>query len=142
MPPPDEERRVLERRRTLIAALIALALMTARRASANAPAVETWGQAPDGTAVRLYTLRNAAGMTVRVMDYGATLVSIEVPDRIGAISNVTLGFQDLKGYLGGHPLFGATVGRFANRIAKGKFTLDGKEYALATNNGPNHLHGG
>ena len=143
MSPADEEHCVLERRRTSIAAaLVALTLMTTQCVRADAPTAETWGQTPDGTAVRLYTLRNAAGMTVRVMDYGATLVAIEVPDRNGTAGNVTLGFGDLNGYVERNSFFGATVGRYANRIAKGKFTLDGKEYTLAVNNGPNHLHGG
>jgi aldose 1-epimerase len=76
------------------------------------------------------------------MTYGAIVVELQTPDRDGNLENVTLGFDQLDGYLGAHPYFGATVGRYANRIAKGKFVLDGKTYSLATNNGPNHLHGG
>jgi aldose 1-epimerase len=111
---------------------------------ATGPAVQrrAWGEMPDGTPVNLYTLRNGRGMTVKLTDYGATLVAIEVPDRRGTSNNIILGFQDLAGYLKNNPFFGATVGRVGNRIAKGRFTLDGKEYALAINNGPNHLHGG
>jgi len=76
------------------------------------------------------------------MTYGATLVSLEVPDREGRLADITLGFDTLAGYLKGHPLFGSTVGRYANRIAKGKFVLDGVEYTLVRNDGENHLHGG
>jgi aldose 1-epimerase len=101
-----------------------------------------FGKTPDGKAVTLYTLTNDSGNTVDLTDYGAIVVSINVPDKNGKKTNVTAGFPNLDGYLQRHPYFGATVGRFCNRIAKGKFTLDGKTYNLATNNGPNHLHGG
>jgi aldose 1-epimerase len=101
-----------------------------------------FGKTADGKDVDLYVLTNASGMTAKVMTYGAILTELDVPDRDGKMADVVLGFDDLKGYLGGHPFFGATVGRVANRIARGKFTLDGKEYTLAKNNGPNALHGG
>jgi aldose 1-epimerase len=101
-----------------------------------------FGKTPDGTPVDLYTLNNGQGMTVKVITYGGIITQIDVPDRAGKSANVTLGFDKLEGYLEKHPFFGALVGRVANRIAKGKFTLDGREYTLATNNGPNHLHGG
>lgn len=101
-----------------------------------------YGKTPDGKSVTLYTLTNDSGNTVELIDYGAIVVSINVPDKSGKKTNVTAGFASLDGYLQRHPYFGATVGRFCNRIAKGKFTLDGKTYSLATNNGPNHLHGG
>jgi aldose 1-epimerase len=101
-----------------------------------------FGKTPDGTAVDLYVLTNANGMQAKIITYGAIVTELHVPDRDGKLDDVVLGFDDLKGYLAGHPFFGATVGRVANRIAKGQFTLDGKEYKLATNNGPNHLHGG
>lgn len=101
-----------------------------------------FGQTPAGQKVDLYTLKNRAGHSVRLTNYGAIIVSIDVPDRAGTLANVTAGFDSLAGYLDRHPYFGATVGRFCNRIAKGKFSLDGKEYSLAINNGPNHLHGG
>jgi aldose 1-epimerase len=99
-----------------------------------------FGKLPDGTEVDLYVLTN--GMTAKIMTYGATLIELQVPDRDGKFADVVLGFDNLEGYVAGHPFFGSTVGRCANRIAKGKFTLDGKEYTLATNNKPNHLHGG
>jgi len=103
---------------------------------------ETFGQTPDGKQVYLYTLTNGNGLTARIMNYGAILVSLEVPDRQGKLADVTLGFDTLDGYLQEHPYFGAVVGRYANRIGGAKFTLNGVEYQLAANNGPNHLHGG
>ena len=103
---------------------------------------QPFGTTEDGTAVDIYTLTNQNGMRARIMTYGAIVVSLETPDRDGKLANVTMGFEDLQGYLDGHPFFGATVGRYGNRIAGGKFTLDGTEYTLAANNGPNHLHGG
>lgn len=101
-----------------------------------------FGKTADGQSVTLYTLSNDQGNSVELIDYGAIVVSINVPDRAGKRTNVTAGFSAIDGYLQRHPYFGATVGRFCNRIAKGKFTLDGKTYSLAVNNGPNHLHGG
>jgi aldose 1-epimerase len=103
---------------------------------------ELFGRLADGTAVDIYTLTNKSGIEARVMTYGATLVSLSLPDRNGAFADVNLGFDDLEGYLGTHPYFGVIVGRYANRIAKGRFTLDGIEYALAPNNNGNTLHGG
>src|SRR4051812_29320583 len=105
--------------------------------------VETmdFGKTPDGTPVDLYVLTNVR-MTVKVMTYGAIITEIDVPDREGKASDVVLGFDQLSGYLAGHPYFGAAVGRVANRVARGAFTLDGKDYKLAVNNGPNSLHGG
>ncbi len=96
----------------------------------------------DGKDVFLYRLINAHGMEVRAMSYGATIVSLRVPDRNAQSDDVVLGFDTLDGYLAPEPYFGAVVGRYGNRIAKGQFTLDGTTYRLATNNGPNHLHGG
>ncbi len=101
-----------------------------------------FGKLPDGSAVDIYILTNGRGLEARVMTYGATLVSVKTPDRNGVPGDVTLGFDTLDGYLGVHPFFGSTVGRVANRIAKGTFTLDGVKYVLAKNNGENHLHGG
>jgi aldose 1-epimerase len=101
-----------------------------------------FGKTKDGAAVDLFTLTNANGMKAKIMTYGAILTELHVPDRQGKLNDVVLGFDDLESYLKGHPHFGATTGRVANRVAKGKFTLDGKEYTLAVNNGPNSLHGG
>ncbi len=101
-----------------------------------------YGQMPDGREVHLYTMTNSNGMRVRLTDYGAITVGVEVPDSDGNLGDVTLGYDTLEGWLGSTSYFGATVGRYANRIAKGKFELDGNTYTLATNNGENHLHGG
>lgn len=103
---------------------------------------ETIGKTNDGAAVDQYTLSNAAGLTAKIITYGAILAELDVPDRNGKLGDVVLGFDNLKDYLERNPHFGSTVGRVANRIAKGKFALDGKEYTLAINNGPNSLHGG
>jgi len=96
----------------------------------------------DGEKIKIFTLTNDNHMTVKITNYGGIVVAIEVPDRKGKIQDVCLGFDTLAEYREKSPYFGAIVGRYANRIAKGKFTLDGKEYTLATNDGPNHLHGG
>ncbi len=101
-----------------------------------------FGSTPEGKTVELYTLSNRRGMTAKIMTYGALLTELHTPDRAGQIGDVVLGFDNLEQYLKGHPFFGAIAGRFANRIAGGKFTLDGVEYTLAVNNGPNSLHGG
>ena len=101
-----------------------------------------FGKLPDGAEVRIYTLRNRQGAFAKVTEYGATLTELWMPDRNGKLGDVVLGFDSLDQYLNGPPFFGSTVGRVANRIACGKFTLDGKEYTLATNRPPNHLHGG
>jgi aldose 1-epimerase len=100
-----------------------------------------FGRAGDQTA-HLFTLRNSGGMVAKITDYGTILTELHVPGREGKTADVVLGFDALEEYLKGHPFFGAIAGRVANRIAGGRFTLDGKEYALAVNNGPNHLHGG
>jgi aldose 1-epimerase len=103
---------------------------------------EAFGKTPDGVEIDQYILTNANGMTAKIITYGAILTELNVPDRDGKMGDVVLGFDNLKDYLERNPHFGATTGRVANRIAKGKFTLDGKEYTLAVNNGPNSLHGG
>lgn len=102
----------------------------------------SFGCLRDGREVHLFTLENAQGLRARVMTYGATWIGMDAPDRAGRMCDVLLGFDDLAGYERGHPYFGSTVGRYANRIAQGVFMLDGKTYRLAANNGPNHLHGG
>ena len=101
-----------------------------------------FGQLPDGRAVSLYTLTNSAGMQVKITNYGGIVTTILTPDRDGNLGDVALGYDNLDAYLAGSPYFGCITGRYANRIAKGQFTLDGETYTLATNNGPNHLHGG
>ena len=103
---------------------------------------ELWGTAPDGKEIFRYTLRNAAGAYVQVASIGAAVVAACVPDRDGRLGDVVLGYRDPMSYFGDGPCAGKIPGRYANRIAKGRFTLDGKEYRLPVNNGPNHLHGG
>ncbi|WP_460919164.1 aldose epimerase family protein [Pontibacter brevis] len=108
---------------------------------------EPFGTTPEGEEATLYTLTNANGMQVQITNYGATITSVLVPDREGEMGDVVLGFDSLGGYftpeyVKSGPYFGAIVGRYGNRIAKGRFTLNGEEYQLATNNGENHLHGG
>lgn len=121
-----------------------LALTFALGCAMQSPRVtrEPFGQLPDGRRVELFTLRNGHGIEVRAMTYGAIITSIRMPDRNKTVADVTLGFDSLSGYLGASPYFGAIVGRYANRIAGGRFRLDGAEYQLARNNGPNSLHGG
>ncbi len=101
-----------------------------------------FGKTTDGTPVQIYTLRNSKGMTATIMTYGGIVTSLETPDRNGQFGDVVLGYDHVDGYLKSTPYFGALIGRYGNRIAKGKFSLDGVEYTLATNNVPNHLHGG
>jgi len=103
---------------------------------------QAWGKAPDGAAVDLYTLTNDRGMQVKITNWGGIVTSILVPDRQGQLADVALGFETLDPYLQRHPFFGALAGRYANRIGKGRFTLNGQTYTLARNNGENSLHGG
>lgn len=102
----------------------------------------SFGKTPEGETVTVFTLKNQDGVVLRLINYGAAIQSLKVPDRNGKPVEMQLGFDNLEGYLKHGAHFGCTIGRYANRIAKGKFTLDGKEYTLAKNNGPNHLHGG
>jgi len=117
---------------------------TTPAASASAAGVTraSFGAAPDGTPVDVYTLVNAHGIRARILTYGGIVQSLETPDRTGKLDDVVLGFDDMPGYVKSSPYFGAIVGRYGNRIARGRFTLDGKTYKLAVNNGPNALHGG
>jgi aldose 1-epimerase len=103
---------------------------------------KSFGHLPDSQEVEIYTLTNANALKARLMTYGATLVSLEVPDRNGNLADITLGHDSLDGYLRASPYFGCTVGLYGNRIAKGRFTLNGIDYQLTTNDGENHLHGG
>jgi aldose 1-epimerase len=101
-----------------------------------------FGTMPNGEEVFIYTLKNSKGMTAEISTYGGTIVSIMVPDKTGKFQDVMLGYDTLDGYLKGTKFYGALIGRFGNRIQYGKFTLNGKEYQLAQNDGENHLHGG
>jgi aldose 1-epimerase len=135
------------RARTLCLALAAASIAGACEESSppdtNEPVNEaTFGVAPDGQQVSVYTLTNANGVEARVTNYGGIVLSLRVPDRDGELDDVVLGFDSLDNYVAGHPYFGAIIGRYGNRIAGGRFTLDGETYELAQNNGPNSLHGG
>ncbi len=101
-----------------------------------------FGRMPDGTSVELYTLHGPGGVSADVCTYGGTLVSLRAPDANGKVADVTLGFDDLEGYLAHKAFFGAVVGRYGNRIGRARFTLEGREHRLARNDGENHLHGG
>jgi aldose 1-epimerase len=130
-----------------LVALVALALAGCGEPSGDAMPSPTvtrapFGTLPDGRAVELFTLANGAGMNVAIMTYGATIVSLETPDRTGRPGDVVLGYDSLAGYLRASPYFGSIVGRYGNRIGGGRFTLDGRTFQLTTNDGPNHLHGG
>jgi aldose 1-epimerase len=103
---------------------------------------QPFGKTPDGTPVYLFTLQNANGVEVSICNYGGIVVSFKTPDRNGKFGDIVLGFDNLDDYINRSPFFGCIVGRYGNRIARGKFTLNGKEYHLAINNGPNALHGG
>jgi aldose 1-epimerase len=121
------------------------ALWAADKPATNSEATvvtSKFGSLDDGTPVDLYTLKNAKGAEAKVTTFGATLTELWMPDRSGKLGDVVLGFDNLQGYLGKEPFFGATIGRVTNRIAKGKFTLDGKEYSLEINDPPNTLHSG
>lgn len=128
--------------RNWFAALAGVVIMT-NALDAQVEGPKPFGKTKDGEAVETYTLKNKNGVTVKLMTLGATITEINVPDKAGKFANVVLGFDDVAGYQSErNQYFGCTVGRVANRIARGKFTLDGKEYKLAINNEPNHLHGG
>ncbi|MGX9785262.1 aldose epimerase family protein [Janthinobacterium lividum] len=101
-----------------------------------------FGILPDGQHVSVFTLTNRQGMQVKVLDFGAIISEIHVPDRDGTFADVVLGFERIEPYLHNSAFLGAVIGRFGNRIAQGRFSLDGKDYQLAVNNAPNHLHGG
>src|SRR6267154_487983 len=101
-----------------------------------------FGALPDGAEVTLFTLANANGLVCKILDYGGIVTELHAPDRTGKLADVVLGYDQLQPYLDGTAYFGALIGRVANRIARGRFTLDGQDFQLATNDGPNQLHGG
>ncbi len=103
---------------------------------------QDFGKTPDGESVDLYTLTNTNGLKTQIMTYGGIVTTLHVPDRDGNLADIVSGYDTLDEYIKENPYFGALIGRYGNRIGKGKFTLNGVEYTLATNNGPNHLHGG
>lgn len=134
--------------KTVAQSFYSLALVVALAGGACAASSDTitqksFGTAPGGKPVTLYTLTNKHGVQVQITNYGGIVTSVKTPDRLGKFSDIALGFSNVDGYVkNSGPYFGALVGRYANRIAKGRFTLDGKTYQLAVNNGVNHLHGG
>lgn len=126
------------------AVLFGLALLTLFVPPTRAASIvgRPFGKTADGQGVMLFTLTNARGAEARIMNYGGILVSLKVPDKNGKLADVVLGYDKLSDYVKATPYFGALIGRYGNRIANGKFTLDGKPYTLAINNPPNSLHGG
>ena len=133
---------------TSILVLASIGCSKTEKAASGSESMKTeiFGELPDGSEVSLYTLTNKNGMIAKITDYGAILVSLEVPDKDGKTADITHGYDTLEGWLTNTSYFGSSVGRYGNRIAHGKFTLDGKDYSLATNNDPGgipcHLHGG
>ena len=127
-----------------VLAMAAIVTVGCGRPAETPPAIShvRFGTLPDGAIVEAFTLRNTHGVEIRAITCGGIITSLKVPDRAGKMADVVLGFESLDGYLKDHPFFGAIIGRYGNRIGKGRFSLDGTEYSLATNNGPNHLHGG
>lgn len=129
-----------------IAALGLLTLTLACTTSEDKKVAEfstsSYGTMEDGTEVSLFTMRNANGMEMKVIEYGGIITELTAPDKDGVYEDIVLGYDSLEAYVAENPFFGALIGRYGNRIAKGKFTLDGVEYTLDTNNAPNHLHGG
>ena len=135
------------RRLTSLSLILVAAVAMSNPATSEAQGRATiqkkaFGKTSDGSAVDQFTLTNKNGMAVKIITYGGILSEVHVPDRDGKSADVVLGHDTLEGYLAGHPYFGCLTGRVANRVAKGKFTLNGKDYTLAVNNGPNSLHGG
>jgi len=134
---------------TLLSAALAAALFSGcatheccEMPCCSSGAAQRFGTAPDGAPVFVYTLRNKNGVEARILNYGGIIQSLKVPDKAGHLGDIVLGYDHLNGYLTNSPYFGAMIGRYGNRIAKGHFTLDGVGYTLAVNNGPNSLHGG
>jgi aldose 1-epimerase len=129
----------------IVCLLIVMAMFTACRTKEGdkmSVKKESFGKTSDGKEVSLYTLTNANGLKATITTYGGIMTSLYVPDRDGKLGDILLGYNDLEGNINDKSYLGALIGRYGNRIAKGKFTLDGVEYTLATNDGPNHLHGG
>jgi len=147
---PDQERRMInakQKARTLLCALIligglSLASSLSSQGMRGTIKKESFGKTTGGEQIDIYTLSNKKGMEVSITNFGATVVTLKVPDRAGRATDIVLGYDTLDGYEKGTSYFGATVGRYGNRIAGGKFSIDGKTYTLPKNNGENTLHGG
>lgn len=144
MPSSRTRRRLATALATALALALSLAALPPAQAAGGEPSItkKHFGTLSNGKKIDIYTLRNSQGMRVKILTYGGILQSIEVPGSGGEFANVTLGFDNLSDYVKKSPYFGCITGRYANRIAKGRFTLDGRPYQLATNNDLNHLHGG
>src|SRR5258706_4351203 len=146
-PPSDNDRRAHNDERKTEPSAQAKASVPTKAQTKNMEALpmgitkSAFGKTKDGQAVDLYTLSNGK-IIAKITNYGGIVTELDVPDKSGKMADVVLGFDNLDQYLAGHPFFGAIAGRYANRIAKGKFVLDGDEHTLAINNGPNSLHGG
>jgi aldose 1-epimerase len=119
-----------------------VSLTAVRTSGGTAPRRDPFGHAPDGSAVERFTFSNVEGIELRVVTYGGIIVSLRTPDRDGHLDDIVLGHEDVDGYVRSASYFGALIGRYGNRIARGRFTLDGVEYQLVQNDGKNHLHGG
>jgi len=133
--------------RTLILCIAVFSFLSTEACQTNRKAMPPmkktiFGKLPDGREVHQYTLKNRSGATAQIIDYGAAVTSLKVPDRNGKMGDVVMGYDSLQGYIDGTSYFGAIVGRYGNRIGKGHFQLDGKDYQLTINDGENHLHGG
>src|SRR5262245_38810207 len=126
----------------LLASLGSIGVSMAQGSNPSTITSAPFGKTPAGAAVEIYTLRNSRGMEAKIMTYGGIVTRLTAPDRKGHFADIVLGHDTLAPYIKDNPYFGALIGRYGNRIAKGHFELDGKLYTLATNNGPNSLHGG
>src|SRR5207244_684635 len=126
---------------TLLVLLSILALHRSSAATLQRTDEALFGNLPDGRPVRVFTLRNAKGASAKIINYGATIIELQMPDRNGAMTSVLLGTNRLENYVKGFPA-ASVIGRVGNRIANARFTLDGAEYKLAANSAPNHIHGG
>ncbi len=133
-------------RRQALALAPTLTLLSCKSDKNNKPmsgiTEQAWGILPSGETISLFTLKNEKGVSATISNFGGRLVTLKVPDRAGTFADVVLGYDNLEPYTKPNPFFGTLVGRYANRIANGEFSLDGKKYTLAKNNGPNSLHGG
>ncbi|MDR3707121.1 MAG: galactose mutarotase [Capsulimonadaceae bacterium] len=127
---------------TQLVMVASVAVLACGMAAASSITSKPWGSTADGKPVTLYTLVNNHGIKATITNYGGIITSLVIPDKHGKLSDVVLGYDNVEGYIKNSPYFGAIVGRYGNRIAKGHFALDGKTYTLATNDGPNSLHGG
>jgi aldose 1-epimerase len=135
-------------RKPILLGVVIMSCVIAHGCAEGAPEVRPtverapFGATDSGEPVELFTLTNSHGLEVRAITYGGIILSLKTPDRDGVLGDIVLGFEDLEPYLAGTPYFGAIIGRYGNRIAGGRFTLDGQTYTLTRNDGENHLHGG